>query len=78
MTTVSIDAVADEPRRRYYLEEVASFVEAVLRQQTAEQQAKWAHLPALIRAHPHPFFYASPSDRLVDVVLRGRRAERGA
>jgi hypothetical protein len=63
-----------EPRRRYYLEAVAQFVESVLVHQPPDERMAWAALPALLRAHPYPFFFVPPSTRLVDVV----RAARGA
>jgi diaminopimelate decarboxylase len=55
-------------KRRFYVQDVAEFVEAVLRHQLPEQREKWAALPQLIRQHRHPFFYVEPGRRIVDCI----------
>jgi hypothetical protein len=57
-----------ETKRRFYVEDVAAFVESILPHQPRDQQEKWAHLPSQIRAHPFPFFYVPPSRRIVECV----------
>lgn len=57
-----------QDKRRYDVEAVAQFVENCLRDRSPEQQAKWAGLPAKIRAYPYPFIYAVPDARIVDCV----------
>jgi hypothetical protein len=57
-------------KQRFYAEEVACFVEQLLMLHTPEEQAKWAHLPAQLRAHRFPFFLVTPSTRIVDCAKR--------
>lgn len=58
----------NQDRRRYYIEDVALFVEQLLALQSEAGRARWAHLPGLIRAHRFPFFYVTPTTRIVDLV----------
>jgi hypothetical protein len=65
--------VTDTPsptRQRFYVEDVACFVEQFLADQPPAERAKWGHLPAQLRAHPYPFFFVSPSSRIVDLGKR--------
>lgn len=57
-----------QAKQRYDVEAVAQFVENCLRDRSPEEQAKWAGLPAKIRAYPYPFIYAAPDARIVDCV----------
>lgn len=68
--------ISNESRRRYYVEDVVHFVEQALAYLPEDQHIKWARLPVLLRAHPYPFFYVTPSTRIVDLVKDQHEAER--
>jgi hypothetical protein len=63
-----IEEISEEPRQRYDRERIAEFVDRQLERLSSSERAKWSWLPNRLRQHWAPFFYVTPSTRIVDLV----------